>query len=109
MSTPWKTFENRCHTTGDNALEYDVVLRYEDGIVNGMKKVLAYAGFDSRICDFQKINSDEASYLNIDDEIRSAYFPTKGKLSHPTELIDIVARVYANDIQKFGYTFPFEQ
>ena len=97
MEAGWAPYSYRCHTSGDNTFPYDMILRYEDNLRNGLKTIFDIARYDKTNLNLTLDNPSSG-------EILQAYFPNGHQ---DTSLLEKVARIYNDDIVAFSYKFPW--
>uniref|UniRef100_A0A7S3LL91 Carbohydrate sulfotransferase n=1 Tax=Aplanochytrium stocchinoi TaxID=215587 RepID=A0A7S3LL91_9STRA len=101
MDTHWQPYYFRCHTSGKHRFEYDTIIRYEDEFEQKLQQLYHEAGF--------RYLPDVEVYSNTKNDLNERYnaYTNKIKLgiSHSMELVNLVAKVYAEDIIRFNYSF----
>ena len=111
MDPLWQPYSHLCHTEGINKFPYDVTIRLEDDVVSGLQAV-----YNEALIPGDQLENYVKTEANSDKLLANRYFmfaeTETQKLHRDSELIDIVQRVYAQDISRFNYSFrgdPFRR
>jgi len=99
MNYHWRPVSKVCLTSGHHHAQYDKVYRLEDGFNSNLAHALRRVGWNVDEIEAQNQKTDPS----VEERI-STYTEAEG-LKNKHELIDIVEKVYHDDIKLGGYTF----